>query len=58
MEISIFGFLVEATRFKGINKTLNHFIYKDFRVFTPNRSPTNFYSFSECHQKNLLRISM
>ena len=38
MEISIFGFLVEATGLKGVTETLKAFIYKGLRVFTPRRS--------------------
>ena len=34
--------LVEATGLEGVAKSLNSFIYKGLRVFTPNRSPKTF----------------
>jgi hypothetical protein len=34
--------LVEATGLEAVHKTLNPFIYKGLRVFTPNHSPKSF----------------
>ena len=34
--------LVEATGLEGVDETLNPFIYKGLRVFTPNYSPKTF----------------
>ncbi len=38
--------LVEATELEGVDESLNPFIYKGFRVFTPRRSPKTFIHFS------------
>ena len=38
-------FLVEATGLEGVPKSLNPFIYKGLRVFTPRRSPKSFIHF-------------
>ena len=41
-----FAFLmVEATGLEGVPKSLNPFIYKGLRVFTPRRSPKSFIHF-------------
>ena len=39
-------FLVEATGLKSYQASLNPFIYKGLRVFTPRRSPKTFIHFS------------
>ena len=38
-------FMVEATGLEGVPKSLNPFIYKGLRVFTPRRSPKTFIHF-------------